>query len=123
VFVSYRQSIGGWGLLGEWRAARSRLQSPAGDWALSERSNAVKLVLLPSAAQALRLVHQRTRSQRVGEPLVAGWDDRDRTTTLTWLAREGPLRNWSLGASHARPAGEPRARTELFVKWQEGWGR
>jgi len=123
VFVSYRQSIGGWGLLAEWRAARSRLQSPTGGWALSERSNALKLVLLPSAAQALRLVHQRTRSQRVGEPLLAGWDDRDTISTLTWLAREGPLRNWSVGASHARPAGEPQSRTEVFVKWQEGWGR
>lgn len=123
LFVSYRQSIGGWGLLAEWQAARSRLQSPAGGWALSERSNALKLVLLPSAAHALRLVHQRTRSQRADELGLGGWDDRERTSTLTWLAREGPLRNWSVGASHARPAGEPQARTELFVKWQEGGGR
>ncbi len=121
-FASYRQTVAGWGLLVELDASRARLRSPAGGWALSERSASIKLVLLPSAAQALRVVHQRTRSQRAPEPTLSAWDDRDRTTTLTWLAREGPLRNWSLGASHARPAGEPRARREWFVKWQEGWG-
>lgn len=120
-FASYRQSLGGWGVLLELRGARTRLQSPHGGWSLSERSSAAKLVLLPSAAQALRLVHQRTRSQRTAEPSLTAWDDRGRITTLTWLAREGPLRNWSLGASHARPAGEPQRRTEVFVKWQEGW--
>lgn len=121
-FLHYRQRVLGWGLLAELRWRQTALRAAQGDaQALVEGSQQLKLVLLPSAAQALRLVHQRTQFERRAETRLMAERQREQVTTLTWLAREGPLRHWSLGASWSRPGERGRTRRELYLKWEEGW--
>ena len=120
-FATWRQNAFGWGWLLEQRIGQLALRSPTGGSALVDRSAVTKLVLLPSTAQALRLVHQRTHYARRAEVGLVAARERGHVTTLTWLAREGPLRNWSLGASWERPSDGSAQRREAFLKWQEGW--
>ncbi|MBB5205244.1 hypothetical protein HNQ51_002563 [Inhella inkyongensis] len=112
---------GGWGMELEQRWARAAVRAPSGQAALAERQDQTKLVLYLSPEQAVRLLHQQGRSEREAE---AGWPaqrDREQVSTLTWLARAGALRGWSVGASWSRVAQAQPLQRELFVKFQQGW--
>jgi hypothetical protein len=119
--LTWREPLaGGRNLEIEQRFGAGRIQAPGGGAALDERSSQTKLILHLGREQALRLLWQLQRLQRVAEPGIAGERARTRTATLTWLVREGALRGWSVGASWSRDDGEA-AKRELFVKYQHGW--
>jgi hypothetical protein len=103
------------------RWSAGTVKAPGGGAALDERSLQTKLLLHWRQDQALRLLWQVQTFKRVDEPgVIEGERSRTRTGTLTWLAREGPLRGWSLGGSWSREDGHAIQR-EVFVKYQQGW--
>lgn len=111
----------GWGLEFEQRYAAGSVRRPDGAPGLSEVQAQTKLLLYLSAEQALRFLHQRGHTRRAAEVGLPGLRDRHQVSTLTWLARAGALRGWSVGASWAKPEiGAPR-QSEVFVKFQQGW--
>lgn len=123
--LAWRQSLGSGGrnLELEQRWNQGRVRAPGGADALDERSSQTKLVLHWSAEQALRLVWQQQHFKRAAEtglPALTGARERRRTGTLTWLARAGSLRGWSLGTAWSRDGGEA-PRREWFLKYQQGW--
>lgn len=121
--VGVRQPLGegGRNLELEQRWGAGRVKTPSGEPALDEFNAQTKLVLHLSSQQALRWVWQVQRLRRIAEPgLLGGAHERQRTGTLTWLAREGPLRGWSLGLAWSREDGAP-VRRETFLKYQQGW--
>lgn len=119
--ITWREPLaGGRNLEIEQRFGAGRIQAPGGGAALDERSSQTKLILHLGREQALRLLWQVQRLQRVAEAGIAGERARTRTGTLTWLVREGALRGWSVGASWSRDDGDA-AKRELFVKYQHGW--
>lgn len=120
--ISWRQPLsGGRNLEIEQRFGGGQVRAPGGGAALDERNAQTKLILHLSREQAIRLLWQWQRLRRVAEPgLIDAARERSRTATLTWLAREGALKGWSVGASWSRDDGEP-ARRELFLKYQAGW--
>jgi len=111
---------GGRNLELEQRASAGQVRRPSGAAALEERSLQTKLLLHWRQDQAIRLLWQVHRFRRVAEPGMAGERWRTRIGTLTWLAREGPIKGWSLGANWSRDDGSA-AHRELFVKYQQGW--
>lgn len=111
----------GWGLEFEQRFAAGSVRSPSGAASLSEVQAQTKLMLYLSSEQAVRLLHQRGHTSRIAEPGLAGARDRHQVSTLTWLARAGALRGWSVGASWARPESGAPLQREVFVKFQQGW--
>ena len=111
---------GGRNLEIEQRFGAGHVKAPSGAAALDERSSQTKLILHLGRDQAIRLLWQVQRLQRVAEAGLAGARERSRTGTLTWLVREGALKGWSVGASWNRDDGAA-ARRELFVKYQSGW--
>jgi len=97
------------------------VRHPQGARALREAQAQTKLMLYLSPEQAVRLLHQRGRTQREAEPTLPGWREAHQVSTLTWLARAGALRGWSVGASWSREAVGAPLQRELFVKFQQGW--
>ncbi len=120
--ISWRQPLpGGRNLEIEQRFGGGRVRAPGGAAALDERNAQTKLILHLSREQAIRLLWQWQRLRRVAKPgAIAAAREHSRTGTLTWLARDGALKGWSLGASWSRDEGEA-PRRELFLKYQTGW--
>jgi len=119
--ISWREPLGdGRNLELEQRFGAGRVKAPDGAAALDERSSQTKLILHLGRDQAIRLLWQVQRLQRVAEPGLDGLRERSRTGTLTWLARDGALKGWSVGASWNRDDGSAVKR-ELFLKYQSGW--
>jgi hypothetical protein len=119
--LTWREPLaGGRNLEIEQRLGAGRVAAPGGGAALDERSSQTKLILHLGREQAIRLLWQVQRLQRVAEVGIAAERGRTRTGTLTWLVREGALRGWSVGASWSRDDGDA-AKRELFVKYQHGW--
>lgn len=120
--LSWRQPLpGGRNLEIEQRLGGGQVRAPGGAAALDERNAQSKLILHLSHQQAVRLLWQWQRLRRAAEPgLIDAARERRRTATLTWLARDGALKGWSLGASWRRDDGES-AQRELFLKYQTGW--
>lgn len=118
--VTWRDTLGPWGLELEQRASIGRIDGPQGNAALEEGSVQTKVVLHINAQQAVRLVVQTQSFSRAAEPQLTSSESTGRIATLAWLARSGALRGWSLGTSWAQESGQP-AKRELFVKFQQGW--
>ena len=112
---------GGLGFELEQRWGFGSVRHPQGARALREAQAQTKLMLYLSPEQAVRLLHQRGRTQREAEPTLPGWREAHQVSTLTWLARAGALRGWSVGASWSREAVGAPLQRELFVKFQQGW--
>ncbi|WP_374437970.1 hypothetical protein [Inhella sp.] len=113
--------LGGWEFEAEQRWGFGTVRAPNGGRALREAQAQTKLLLYFSPEQALRLLHQRGRTVRTAEPGLAGGREAHEVSTLTWLARAGALRGWSVGANWSRKAQSAPRQRELFVKFQQGW--
>lgn len=118
--VTWRDTVGPYGLEFEQRAGIGSVKNPAGGSALEEGSAQTKLVLYLSPAQAVRLVYQKQTFARSGEQGIPAAHSTTQVGTLAWLARAGALRNWSMGASLAQQDGQAVQR-EIFIKYQQGW--
>jgi hypothetical protein len=104
----------------EWeqRGAYSRISSRSDAAGLDQRSLQTKVLLHLSREQAVRLVWQQRQAQRDDAAGVLLEGTRARVATLTWLAKSGALRGWSVGAAQARNGTLP-AQREVFVKYQQ----
>ncbi len=118
--VVWRHTVGGVGVELEQRLSQGKVSAPNGPGGLDERSLQTKLILHLSAQQAVRLVHQRNAFVRSAEPGFNANEASGTVSTLTWLARAGAMRGWSVGASWAQDEERP-ANRELFVKYNQGW--
>ena len=118
--ITWRDTLGPWGLELEQRASIGRIQAPQGGAALDEGSAQTKLVLHINPEQAVRLVIQKENFSRSADAHLPASESTHRIATLAWLARAGALRGWSLGTSWAQESGQA-AKRELFVKYQQGW--
>ena len=118
--ITWRDTLGPWGLELEQRASIGRIQGPQGGAALDEGSAQTKLVLHLNPEQAVRLVVQQQNFSRSADARLAASESTSRIATLAWLARAGALRGWSVGTSWAQESGQS-AKRELFVKYQQGW--
>jgi len=120
--VTWREPLPSWGmdLELEQRYSQGRVAQRGGPGLLDERSSQTKVLLHLSREQAIRLLWQQQRLERAAEPGLLADRHRSHVGTLTWLARAGSLRGWSVGASMARTGQEPIQR-EVFVKYQQGW--
>jgi hypothetical protein len=118
--ITWRDTLGPWGLELEQRASIGRIRGPQGNSALNEGSAQTKAVLHIHAEQAVRLVVQKQNFSRAADSQLPGSESTSRIATLAWLARSGPLRGWSVGTSWAQESGQP-AKREMFVKYQQGW--
>lgn len=118
--VTWRDTLGPYGLEFEQRAGIGSVKGPGGGSALEEGSVQTKLVLYLSPAQAVRMLYQKQTFARTGEAGLSAASSNSQVGTLAWLARAGALRNWSMGASLAQQEGKSVQR-EVFVKYQQGW--
>jgi hypothetical protein len=118
--ITWRDTLGPWGLELEQRASRGRIYGPQGNAALDEGSAQTKVVLHINAEQAVRLVVQKQSFSRAADAQLPQADSTSRIATLAWLARSGALRGWSAGTTWAQETGQS-AKREWFVKYQQGW--
>ena len=118
--VTWRDTLGPYGLELERRASIGTINNLTGSTALEESSAQTKFVLHLDASQAVRVVYQKQNFARTGEPGLPTSTSNSQIATLAWLARSGNLRSWSMGASWAQQDGQP-AKREIFVKYQPGW--
>ena len=118
--ATWRDSLGKLGLELSQSVSIGRIQSPNSSSALDENNAQTKVVVLLSAEQAIRLIYQLQGYSRTADTQLAASAVNSRVATLTWLAREGAFRGWSMGASWAQDYGQPDKR-EIFIKYQQGW--